>query len=130
MSRWGAVIEQISRRDRRPGADGEPAAGRSGYCRRLWGTCTEDTGPLINEAKLTPTTVPSTGGTGEISFPVEDDCGIQQVYAEINTNEGHFVTFEMLPGETTTPTREVTAVHCDTGELPGSGGRLCGDDLG
>ena len=60
---------------------------------------TEDTGPLITEAKLTPATLPSEGGTGVISARVEDDCGVQQVYAEINSTEGMYIGFQLLPTE-------------------------------
>jgi len=59
----------------------------------------EDTGPLITEAKLTPASFPSEGGTGVISARVEDDCGVQQVYAEINSTEGIYVSFQLLPAE-------------------------------
>jgi centrosomal CEP192-like protein len=60
---------------------------------------TEDTGPLITEAKLTPANLPSEGGTGVISARVEDDCGVQQVYAEINGTEGMYIGFQLLPTE-------------------------------
>lgn len=60
---------------------------------------TEDTGPLITEAKLTPASLPSEGGTGVISARVEDDCGVQQVYAEINSTEGMYIGFQLLPTE-------------------------------
>jgi hypothetical protein len=60
---------------------------------------TEDTGPLITEAKLSPASLPSEGGTGVISARVEDDCGVQQVYAEINSAEGIYVSFQLLPFE-------------------------------
>lgn len=60
---------------------------------------TEDTGPLITEAKLTPANLPPEGGTGVISARVEDDCGVQQVYAEINSTEGIYVAFQLLPSE-------------------------------
>jgi hypothetical protein len=59
----------------------------------------EDTGPLITEAKLSPANLPSAGGTGVISARVEDDCGVQQVYAEINSTEGLYVGFQLLPFE-------------------------------
>lgn len=59
----------------------------------------EDTGPLVTEAKLTPASLPSEGGTGVISARVEDDCGVQQVYAEINSTEGIYVSFQLLPAE-------------------------------
>lgn len=60
---------------------------------------TEDTGPLVTEAKLTPANLPSEGGTGVISARVEDDCGVQQVYAEINSTEGMYIGFQLLPTE-------------------------------
>jgi len=60
---------------------------------------TEDTGPLITEARLSPASLPSEGGTGVISARVEDDCGIQQVYAEINSTEGMQIYFQLLPSE-------------------------------
>jgi hypothetical protein len=59
----------------------------------------EDTGPLITEASLTPANLPSEGGTGIISARAADDCGVQRVIAEINTGEGNFVSFELLPAE-------------------------------
>jgi hypothetical protein len=59
----------------------------------------EDTGPLITEAKLSPASLPSDGGTGVISARVEDDCGVQQVYAEINSTEGMYISFQLLPFE-------------------------------
>lgn len=59
----------------------------------------EDTGPLVTEAKLSPASLPSEGGTGVISARVEDDCGVQQVYAEINSTEGMYVSYQMLPFE-------------------------------
>lgn len=59
----------------------------------------EDTGPLITEAKLSPANLPSEGGTGVISARVEDDCGVQQVYAEINSTEGMYIGFQLLPTE-------------------------------
>ncbi|MET0559909.1 MAG: choice-of-anchor D domain-containing protein [Solirubrobacterales bacterium] len=59
----------------------------------------EDTGPLVKEAKLTPSSLPSDGGTGVISARVEDDCGVAQVYAEITTTEAGVYSFQMLPFE-------------------------------
>jgi hypothetical protein len=59
----------------------------------------EDTGPLVTEAKLSPASLPSEGGTGVISARVEDDCGVQQVYAEINSTEGMYISYQMLPFE-------------------------------
>jgi hypothetical protein len=59
----------------------------------------EDTGPLVTEAKLTPANLPPEGGTGVISARVEDDCGVQQVYAEINSTEGMYIGFQLLPTE-------------------------------
>lgn len=60
---------------------------------------TEDTGPLVTEARLSPSSLPSEGGTGVISARVEDDCGVQQVYAEINSTEGMQIYFQLLPSE-------------------------------
>jgi hypothetical protein len=61
---------------------------------------TEDTGPLINWAKATPANVSYEGGTGVVEVEVEDDCGVQQVYAEIHGPEGFFFTvFQLLPSE-------------------------------
>jgi hypothetical protein len=61
---------------------------------------TEDTAPLINWAKTTPATVSFEGGTGVVEVEVEDDCGVQQVYAEIYGPEGFFFTvFQLLPSE-------------------------------
>ncbi len=59
----------------------------------------EDTGPLITKAELTPGNLPYTGGTGKIVAKVADDCGIQQVYVEVNSSQGSFVNFEMQPVE-------------------------------
>ncbi len=59
----------------------------------------EDTGPLITEAKVSPPSLPSEGGTGVISARVEDDCGVQQVYANIYSTEGIYLGFELLPVE-------------------------------
>jgi hypothetical protein len=61
---------------------------------------TEDTAPLINWAKTTPATVSFEGGTGVVEVEVEDDCGVQQVYAEIYGPGGFFFTvFQLLPSE-------------------------------
>jgi hypothetical protein len=59
----------------------------------------EDTGPLITNAKLSPASLPSGGGTVAISARVEDDCGVQQVYAEVNSTEGVYISFQLLPYE-------------------------------
>jgi hypothetical protein len=59
----------------------------------------DETGPLITEAKLTPGTLPSTGGTGVISARVADECAVQQVYVEVSSTEGTYVSFELLPVE-------------------------------
>jgi hypothetical protein len=62
-------------------------------------TCGEEgAGPLILEAKVTPGSLPSQGGTGAVYTRVEDDCGVQ-VIAEISSSDGFFVSFELLPGE-------------------------------
>jgi len=76
---------------------------------------TEDTGPLITEAKLTPANLPSAGGTGVISARVEDDCGVQQVYAEINSTEGMYVGFQLLPAE---PLNSNSAVYRGEFQIP------------
>jgi hypothetical protein len=60
---------------------------------------TEDTAPLINWAKVAPASLPYEGGTAAVSTEVEDDCGVQQVYAEIITSEGTFASFQLLPWE-------------------------------
>jgi hypothetical protein len=60
----------------------------------------EDTGPLINWAKATPANLSYEGGTGVVEVEVEDDCGVQQVYAEIHGPEGFFFTvFQLLPSQ-------------------------------
>ncbi len=59
----------------------------------------EDTGPLITEAHVSPGNLSHEGGTGVVTARVEDDCGIQQVYAEVNSTEGFYVSFELLPFE-------------------------------
>lgn len=76
---------------------------------------TEDTGPLITEAKLSPVGLPSEGGTGVISARVEDDCGVQQVYAEINSTEGMYVGFQLLPSE---PLNSNSAVYRGEFQVP------------
>jgi hypothetical protein len=60
---------------------------------------TEDTGPLIHLAQLTPANFTYEGGTAVVTTEVEDDCGIQQVYAEISTSEGAYWGFQLLPYE-------------------------------
>lgn len=59
----------------------------------------EDTGPVIKLAQVTPTNLTYEGGTGVITTEVEDDCGIQQVYAEVSTTKGAYWSFQMLPFE-------------------------------
>ncbi len=59
----------------------------------------EDTGPLITEAHVSPGNLSHEGGTGVITARVEDDCGVQQVYAEVSSTEGFYVGFELLPFE-------------------------------
>lgn len=59
----------------------------------------EDTGPLIKSAQVTPASLTYEGGTGVITTEVEDDCGIQQVYAEISSTEGAYFGFQLLPFE-------------------------------
>ncbi len=60
---------------------------------------TEDTGPLVRKAHLTPASVTHEGGTAVVTGEVEDDCGIQQVYAEVTSTEGAFFSVQMLPFE-------------------------------
>jgi hypothetical protein len=60
----------------------------------------EDTGPLINLAQVTPGGFFTyEGGTATVTTEVEDDCGIQQVYAEINSTAGTYWSFQLLPFE-------------------------------
>lgn len=59
----------------------------------------EDTGPLIKLAQVTPATFTYDGGTAVVTTEVEDDCGIQQVYAEVSSTEGAYWGFQMLPSE-------------------------------
>ena len=59
----------------------------------------EDTGPLVHLAQVTPSTFTSEGGTAVVTTEVEDDCGIQQVYAEVSSTEGAYWGFQMLPFE-------------------------------
>jgi len=59
----------------------------------------EDTGPLIHLARVTPGSFTYEGGTAVVTTEVEDDCGIQQVYAEISTTEGAYWGFQLLPYE-------------------------------
>lgn len=59
----------------------------------------EDTGPLITEAHVSPGALGHEGGTGVITARVEDDCGVQQVYAEISSTEGFYTSFQLLPFE-------------------------------
>jgi hypothetical protein len=59
----------------------------------------EDTGPLVRNAKVAPASLSYEGGTAAVSAEVEDDCGIQQVYAEIYSTEGEFFAVQMLPYE-------------------------------
>lgn len=59
----------------------------------------EDTGPLINLAQITPASLTYEGGTAVVTTEVEDDCGIQQVYAEVSSTEGAYWGFQLLPFE-------------------------------
>ncbi len=59
----------------------------------------EDTGPLIKLAQDTPASLTYEGGTAVVTTEVEDDCGIQQVYAEISSTEGAYWSFQLLPYE-------------------------------
>jgi hypothetical protein len=59
----------------------------------------EDTGPLIKSAQTAPGTFTYEGGTVVVTTEVEDDCGIQQVYAEISSTEGAYWSFQLLPYE-------------------------------
>ncbi len=57
----------------------------------------EDTGPLITEARVAPGNLGHEGGTGVVTVRVEDDCGVQQVYAEVSSTEGSYFAFQLLP---------------------------------
>jgi centrosomal CEP192-like protein len=59
----------------------------------------EDTGPLVSEATLTPGSLPYGGGPAVLTARVEDDCGIQQVYAEVFSTEATSFGVQMLPYE-------------------------------
>lgn len=59
----------------------------------------EDTGPLINFAQTSPGTFTYEGGTVTVTTEVEDDCGIQQVYAEVNSTAGAYWSVQLLPYE-------------------------------
>ncbi len=59
----------------------------------------EDTGPLVSEATLTPGSLPYGGGPAVVTARVEDDCGIQQVYAEVFSTEAASFGVQMLPYE-------------------------------
>lgn len=59
----------------------------------------EDTGPVIKFAHLTPVSFSYEGGTAVVTTEVEDDCGIQQVYAEVSNTEGAYWGFQLLPFE-------------------------------
>ncbi|HEY2053143.1 MAG TPA: hypothetical protein VGH14_04305 [Solirubrobacterales bacterium] len=59
----------------------------------------EGNGPQITEARLSPASLTSAGGTGVIFARVEDNCAVGRVEATINSTEGPFVAFELLPGE-------------------------------
>jgi len=59
----------------------------------------EDTGPLVSETVLTPTSLPWEGGSVVAKARVEDDCGIQQVYAEGSSTGGTYFAFQLLPFE-------------------------------
>ncbi len=57
----------------------------------------EDRGPLIGAAQITPSSFSYEGGTAVVSGEVEDDCGLQQVRAEVFSTEGLYWSFELLP---------------------------------
>lgn len=59
----------------------------------------EDTGPVIKFAQVTPGGFTHEGGTAVVTTEVEDDCGIQQVYAEVSNTEGAYWGFQLLPFE-------------------------------
>jgi len=59
----------------------------------------EDTGPLIPSAQSTPGSFTYEGGTVTVTARVEDDCGIQQVYAEVSSTGGTYLSVQMLPYE-------------------------------
>ena len=57
----------------------------------------EDRSPLIGAAQITPSSFSFEGGTAVVSGEVEDDCGLQQVRAEVVNTEGLYWAFELLP---------------------------------
>ncbi len=59
----------------------------------------EDTGPLVTKASVAPSSLPWEGGTVIVKARVEDDCGIQQVYAEVSSTEASYFAVQMLPFE-------------------------------
>lgn len=56
-----------------------------------------DNGPLIGAAQITPSSFSFEGGSAVVSGEVEDDCGIQQVYAEVSSTEGLYLSIQLLP---------------------------------
>lgn len=75
----------------------------------------EDTGPLINYATATPSSLPWEGGTVAVTTEVSDDCGIQQVYAEVFGPEYNY-SFQMLPWEV--PNSNTIVYHAEFQVLP------------
>lgn len=59
----------------------------------------EDRGPLIGAAQITPSSFSYEGGMAVVSGEVEDDCGIQQVRAEVVSTEGLYWAFQLFPDE-------------------------------
>lgn len=59
----------------------------------------EDRSPLIGAAQITPSSFGYEGGTAVVSGEVEDDCGIQQVRAEVSSTEGLYWAFQLVPYE-------------------------------
>jgi hypothetical protein len=58
----------------------------------------EDRGPLIGAAQIAPSSFGYEGGTAVVSAEVEDDCGIQRVWAEVASTEGGLAwSFALLP---------------------------------
>jgi hypothetical protein len=79
----------------------------------------EADGPVFSEISVTPAQVPATGGTGRISVRVTDECVVRQVLAEINTTEGFYESFELLPAEDINTNERV---YRGEFEIPANGG--------
>ena len=59
----------------------------------------EDNPPQVRAAQISPSSISYEGGTAAVSAEVEDDCGVQQVYAEVVNSEGLFWNIQLLPYE-------------------------------